>query len=86
MTFARKAQTWDNAQLNNNLGHTGMVELSETDLNAVSGGFLGYAVKWYIDVCLKVIKGVTGGYGGGSKDHDEYEEYGGRKGSSHKKR
>lgn len=76
MTFTSKAQTWDNAQLNNNLGQTGMIELSETDLNEVSGGTLGLLL--YAKFAL--VKKVFGHFGHAKYDHkddhqDDHKDY-----------
>lgn len=81
MTFTSKAQTWDQTQLNNNLGHTGMIELSETDLDEVSGGTLGLLLYAKISLVKKVFSlfGKShGSYGhnGHNDHHDDCEDYG----------
>jgi hypothetical protein len=74
MTFTSKAQTWDNSQLNNSIGNTGMVELSEADLDAVSGGTLGLLLYAKISL-VKSIFGIFGKHKGGYGDKDKHDDY-----------
>lgn len=77
MTFTNKAQTWDHSQ--NNLGKAGMVELSEDDLDAVSGGTLGlllYAKVSLVKSIFSVFSKHKGGYGDKDRDdHDDHDKY-----------
>ena len=86
MTFTNKAQTWDHSQ--NGLGNTGMVELSEADLDAVSGGTLGlllYAKVSLVKTILSVFSKHKGGYGDKDKDdHDNHDKYDDKKKSGKK--
>lgn len=77
MTFTNKADTWDQSVLNNDLGHTGMVELSETDLEAVSGGTFGllYAKVSLVKSIFGLFGKHYGSYGYKDDKHDDYNHY-----------
>lgn len=74
MTFTSKANTWDSAQLSNNLGNSGMIELSEADLDAVSGGTLGLLLYAKVSLVKKVYSYIEKLYEPKNKHEDDHHD------------